>query len=964
MDSDDDDLYDEFGNFIGDANDSDSGSSVSELDDPAEYEEIEEEVVEEREEPAEQALVKKEFDLRFAGAETVVIDSNQVPEELPVIQPVLQNKLHVEFKAEAEEDLPTTTYSREYMLQLANDLPERIRNVAVVGNLHSGKTSLIDTLVQETHPEVTNSKRNLQEFKPLRYLDTHALERKRGMSIFAHPMTLLLSDLDDKSYVVNFLDCPGHPDFDEEVQTMLDAADGALLVIDIVEGLTKRDKRYITFLVRRNLPIVVVLNKIDRLIIEQRLQLSDFYLKIRYVLDDINACIHHNEFALTYSQKKLISPLEDNVIFSSNNFCLSFTLKSFSDRYANELNSFGIPNLEKFHALLWGDIYYIEKTRKFTKDKRAGKRTFEHFISEPIYKLITYSITTDRKSKALPKLLWENFGLTLPKSYFEKDPQEILRLVLSETFGSSKGLVSLIAKNLPRPFLSHPRFPNLSNIPENLVVAEVIKISSSADYKSQSALVKIIKGTLKTGDKLKVVSSNSMEKDAKLLIANNLLIPAGRYKVRTSDINAGMLTYVSIDKFEVSRTASLFGDGVASNLLQPFHRNISREKSVLKVAVEPEKPTDLPRLVEGLRKLSEIYHAAVVKLEDSGEHVVLAPGELYLDCFFHDLRHYSGEYLSIKISDPMVKFSETCSERSATKLATYGPSKKTHISITAEPMNDKKFSSAVQKGLIDPSESQRSLARTLRNDYGWDALAARSLWAFGPQDKQMPSVLLDDSFDGETDKELLINNQESIGEGFHFGVEEGPLCDEPIRNTKFKILDAVLASSGVQGLGAQTITMTRNAIHTGLLTAAPRLLEPIYRVNIICTTRSLQASQFILEKRRGWIVSETAIPATQLYELEGFVPVLDAVGLDTDMRLQTQGQAMCFVEFDRWKTVPGDPLDKTVPLPSLKPVPRESMARDFVMKTRKRKGLSGEPNLQKYIDPSLYSRLRESGIID
>lgn len=971
---DDDDLYDEFGNFIGDPNDSDADSvSGSEVGEPDELEEVpvnedgdgdeDEDVEGIHEDTSQQALIHTGVPLRFAGAETIVVDLAQVPEDQPVIRAAAETKLHVEFKAEAEEDLPPTTYSREYMLQLAERLPERIRNVAVVGNLHTGKTSLVDTLVLETHPSLTTSKRDSQDFKPLRFLDTHVLERGRGMSIFSHQMTLLLQDSRDKSHVLNILDCPGHPDFDDETQAMLDAADGALLVLDVTEGLTRRDKRYITSIVKRNLPIVVVLNKVDRLIIEQRLPTSDFYLKIRFILDDINACIHHNEFALLYTHKKLISPLEDNVVFSSNNFLFSFTLKSFINLYATELLAYGSIVHDKFEALFWGDIYYNQDTRKFTKDKKLGKRSFELFILEPLYKLITHAITTDSKSKQVPKLLWENFGIKLQKSHLEKDPQELVRFVLGSIFGSSKGLVSLIANTVLVPSGAHPKYPMISEVPSTETVAEAIKLSFSSDYKTKSLLVKVLKGSIKAGDTLKVLNSDLAE-DVQKLTVKKVLIPAGRYRISTDGVGAGMFAYITTSDSSIAKSASLFSSGLLPELVKAFHRTSFGEHSVFKVAVEPENPSDLPRLVEGLRSMSQCYSSAIVKLEDSGEHVILAPGELYLDCFLHDLRNSSGEYLSIKVSDPMVKFGESCSERSATKLSTYGPSKKTFISITAEPVADKRLSRSLENGVIDLSQPQRNLAKVLRNDYGWDSLAARSLWVLGPQDMQLPSMLLDDTIEGETDKALLASYKDFITTGFRLGIEEGPLCDEPIRNTKFKILDAVLGSSDIRNHGAQTVTMTRNAVHTGLLTSAPRLLEPVYRVNIMCNARSIQAAHLILDKRRGWIVSETSIPATQLYEIEGFVPVVDSVGLDTDMRLQTQGQAMCLVEFNRWKAVPGDPLDKTVPLPSLKPVPHESMARDFVMKTRRRKGLSGEPNLQKYIDPSLYSRLRESGIID
>jgi hypothetical protein len=71
-------------------------------------------------------------------------------------------------------------------------------------------------------------------------------------------------------------------------------------------------------------------------------------------------------------------------------------------------------------------------------------------------------------------------------------------------------------------------------------------------------------------------------------------------------------------------------------------------------------------------------------------------------------------------------------------------------------------------------------------------LAARSIWAFGP-DSTGPNILVDDTLPSEVDKGLLSSVKDSIVQGFQWGTREGPLCEEPIRNVKFKILDAVIA---------------------------------------------------------------------------------------------------------------------------------------------------------------------------
>ena len=65
--------------------------------------------------------------------------------------------------------------------------------------------------------------------------------------------------------------------------------------------------------------------------------------------------------------------------------------------------------------------------------------------------------------------------------------------------------------------------------------------------------------------------------------------------------------------------------------------------SVIKIAVEPVNPSELPKMLDGLRKVNKSYPLVTTKVEDSGEHIVLGTGELYLDCVMHDLRKMYSE---------------------------------------------------------------------------------------------------------------------------------------------------------------------------------------------------------------------------------------------------------------------------------------------------------------------------------
>lgn len=129
------------------------------------------------------------------GVETIVQEEDAQPLEKPLIEPTKKVKFQLK-----EQDLPETTYSMEFLTDLM-DIPSLIRNVALVGHLHHGKTTFIDCIVRQTHPQF----RDMEE-RNLRYTDTLFTEQERGVSIKATPVTLVLQDVKDKSYLMNVFD--------------------------------------------------------------------------------------------------------------------------------------------------------------------------------------------------------------------------------------------------------------------------------------------------------------------------------------------------------------------------------------------------------------------------------------------------------------------------------------------------------------------------------------------------------------------------------------------------------------------------------------------------------------------------------------------------------------------------------------------------------------------------------------
>lgn len=241
-------------------------------------------------------------------------------------------------------------------------------------------------------------------------------------------------------------------------------------------------------------------------------------------------------------------------------------------------------------------------------------------------------------------------------------------------------------------------------------------------------------------------------------------------------------------------------------------------------------------------------------------------------------------------------------------------------------------------------------------------LFAGSVWAFGP-DALGPNVFLDDTLATEVDKSLVGAVRNSIIQGFQWGAREGPLCDEPMRSVKFKLTDAVIATEPLARGGGQVIPTARRVCYSSFLMASPRLMEPVYYVEIQTPADCISAIYTILARRRGHVTADIPKPGTPIFIVQAFLPIVESFGFETDIRVHTQGQAFCCSIFDHWQVVPGDPLDKNIILRPLEPAPMQSLARDFMVKTRRRKGMTDDVSISKFLDDPMFLELaKQDGI--
>ena len=136
-------------------------------------------------------------------------------------------------------------------------------------------------------------------------------------------------------------------------------------------------------------------------------------------------------------------------------------------------------------------------------------------------------------------------------------------------------------------------------------------------------------------------------------------------------------------------------------------------------------------------------------------------------------------------------------------------------------------------------------------------------------------------------------------------------------------------------------------------------MEPVYSIEIQTTTDMTEAAHTVLNRRRGHVVKEVPVPGAPFSVLQAYVPVIESFGFQVDLRTYTQGQVFAQLDFDHWAVAPGDPMDSDVILHPLEPSPPAALSRDFMLKTRRRKGLPEELSVARFFDDAMLLRLNE-----
>jgi len=819
------------------------------------------------------------------------------------------------------------------------DKPTNIRNMSVIAHVDHGKSTLTDFLLVKAG--IVAAARG----GDARAMDTRADEQERGITIKSTAISMYFEmpkeDLgvigqktETNEFLINLIDSPGHVDFSSEVTAALRVTDGALVVVDCIDGVCVQTETVLRQALTERIKPVVVINKVDRALLELQVGKEDLYQTFSRTIESVNVIISmYHDAALGDVQ---VYPEKGTVAFGSGLHGWAFTLRQFAARYAKK---FGVDK-EKLIVRLWGDNYFNPKTKKWTKkgtddDGKPLERAFNMMVLDPIYKIFD-AIMNFKKDDLGPIL--DKLDISLKSEEREMEGKALLKTVMKKFLPAGDSLLEMVVINLPSPVTAQRyRVETLYEGPMDDECAVAIrecdakgplmlyisKMVPTSDKGRFYAFGRVFSGTVSAGPKIRIQGQNYVPgKKEDLFIKSvqrTVLMMGGRVDP-IEDCPAGNIVgLVGVDQF-LLKSGTLTTSEVAHNM-KVMKFSVS---PVVQRAVEVKNANDLPKLVEGLKRLSKSDPCVLCKISETGEHIVAGAGELHLEICLKDLEEdHAG--VPLKISDPVVGYRETITGEMEDPALSKSQNKHNRLWVKGQPL-DEEVAKAIESGKVAPRDDFKLRARLLADEYGWDVTEARKIWCFGPEGSG-PNLLVD------TTKavQYLLEIKDSCVAAFQWATKEGVCAEEPMRSTRFNMMDVTLHTDAIHRGGGQIIPTMRRVTYAASMMCKPAFQEPVYLVEIVCPDTGLGGIYSTLNKKRGHVFSEEQRPGTPMYTVKAYLPVAESFGFTGELRQATGGQAFPQMVFDHWATMSTPILDPT------------SKAYELMMDIRKRKGLKMEP---------------------
>jgi elongation factor 2 len=709
---------------------------------------------------------------------------------------------------------------------------ERIRNVCVVAHIDHGKTTMTDSLLIEAGllpPQVAGSARVLD------YLEE---EQKRGITIKTANISFL-HEVNGSPYLVNLVDTPGHVDFTGKVTRALRAVDGAIVVVDAVEGVMAQTETVTRQALEERVKPVLFINKVDRLIKELKLSPDEIQKKFVHIITDFNNIIEvYGE--PRFGEKWKVDPSKQSVVFGSALHRWGFTLE-IAEKKGMRFSDGGITD------------------------------AYEHEA-------------------------W----------------QELSQVVPLHT-----AILDMVVKNLPSPIESQRyRVPKIwkgnltSEIGQAMVNCDdrgptVIGITAAQVVPNEGLVAtgRIFSGSVKKGDNVYLIRAG---KDH---CVQQVSLYMSAFREAVDHISAGNIA--ALTGLESARAGETVVDVEHKSMSIPFENAQSVSEPVMTIAIEPKNPKDLENLLEALKKLSTEDPNLITTVDtETGQHLLSGMGELHLDVAMNFLKNYLGD-VELVATSPIAVYRETVLKNGALVM-TKSPNKLNMFWVQTEPLESKAITALEKSPICGEDKLEKS--------------GKGEIWAV---DEHI-NVLVDSTKHAEYLQEV----KNDVVSGFRWTCRTGPLCEQPLRGVKVKLIDVMLDRNPENREPSQVTRGISRAILGSLLTANPTLLEPIYKVEVSAPLQWLGACSKIITHRHGKIGTTQQKGLSTI--ITGYLPVAQTFGLSAEMRTTTSGHVFWQLTFDHWEKM------------------AERLEAEVVIRLRVRRGLPPEiPQPRAFVDEIL-----------
>jgi len=304
-----------------------------------------------------------------------------------------------------------------------------------------------------------------------------------------------------------------------------------------------------------------------------------------------------------------------------------------------------------------------------------------------------------------------------------------MKAVMQKFLPAHDALLEMIVSHLPSPRKAQAyRAPLLYNgpldddycksimkcDPKGPLIVYISKMVPTSDKGRFYAFGRVFSGTVGTGQKVRIMGPNyepGKKEDLYVKSVQRTVIMMGRYVEAVDDVPCGNIcSLVGVDSFIV-KTATLTGEDEKDCC--PIHQMKYSVSPVVRVAVEPKNPKELPKLVEGLKRLAKSDPLVLCYTEESGEHIVAGAGELHLEICLKDLKDdFAG--IELIISEPVVSFRETVSDTSSIEVLSKSPNKHNRLHMKATTLQEE-LVRLIEKGDITPKDDVKKKRKNINN---------------------------------------------------------------------------------------------------------------------------------------------------------------------------------------------------------------------------------------------------------